>query len=143
MTREDALAELNATWKYRYDTEQYLSRDFWTIMKEPPYEGDCEDYALTLLWLMNDKSMRKFWWSLITYKAQMRRVITRNGGGHVVLKMGDSYCDNWTKEFVTWDVMSELGHKKNWWFYTPLDVAVKMLVGRIKRSIDSFLENKK
>lgn len=142
MTREEALAELNASWKYRYDTEQYDRRDHWTVMKEPPYEGDCEDYAITLLWLLCDRSMVEFWISLITYEAQLRRVITKNGVGHVVLKIGDEYCDNWTLEFVSWYEMKQLGHKKNWWFYTPLDVAVKMAVAKGRRWIENFLEQK-
>lgn len=143
MTREDALAELNETWKYRYDSEQFNRPEYWTIMKEPPYEGDCEDYALTLLWLLCDRSMFKFWVALFTYEAQIRRVITKNGGGHAVLKIGDDYCDNWTREFVSWYDMRQLGHKKSWWFYTPLDVAVKMLTARGRKWIDNFLENKK
>lgn len=124
---------LNETWKYRYDTEQYGSRDHWTIMKEPPYEGDCEDYALTLLWLMSGKSMVKFWFNIITMRVQLRRVITKNGGGHVVLRIGNLYADNWTKKFVSWEEMEKLGHKKFLWMYDPLLVVTKMIMATVAK----------
>ena len=129
---------LNQTWKYLYDTDQYGSRDYWTIMKEPPYEGDCEDYALTLLWLMSGKSMVHFWFNIITMKVQLRRVITDNGkgGGHVVLKIGNLYIDNWTKRFVSWEEMDKLGHKKYLWMYDPMSVILKMSVATVKKILN-------
>ena len=127
--------ELNETWKYRYDDEQYGTREYWTIMREPPYEGDCEDYALTLLWLISDKSLLTFWWNLITFKAQIRRVITKNGGGHAILRIGDLYADNWSKAFVDWSVMEGYGHKKYLWWYSPIGVLLKFFMGKVKRLI--------
>ena len=100
-------------------------------MKEAPYIGDCEDYALTLLWLISGKSMLKFWFNLITFKAQIRRVITKNGGGHAILRYGNMYADNWTLKFVEWEEMEKLGHKPFFWLYTPLDVALKLGIAKI------------
>ena len=74
---EREVEELNSTWAYKYDIDQYAQREYWQIMKEHPYVGDCEDYALTLLYLISGKSMWKFWWYLCTGKAQIRRVITK------------------------------------------------------------------
>lgn len=125
------LAELNDSWKYKYDEDQYASKEYWKIMKEAPYIGDCEDYALTLLWLISDKSMLKFWFNLITFKAQIRRVTTKNGGGHAILRYGNMYADNWTLKFVKWEEMEELGHKPFLWLYTPLDVALKLGIAKI------------
>jgi predicted transglutaminase-like cysteine proteinase len=124
------LAELNDSWKYKYDEDQYASKEYWKIMKEAPYIGDCEDYALTLLWLISGKSMLKFWLNLITFKAQIRRV-TNNGGGHAILRYGNMYADNWTLKFVKWEEMEKLGHKRFFWFYTPLDVAIKLGIAKI------------
>jgi hypothetical protein len=75
---EREVEELNSSWAYKYDIDQYAQREYWQIMKEHPYVGDCEDYALTLLYLISGKSMWKFWFYLITGKAQIRRVITKN-----------------------------------------------------------------
>jgi predicted transglutaminase-like cysteine proteinase len=125
------LQELNSTWAYKYDIDQYASKEHWKIMKKHPYVGDCEDYALTLLYLISGKSMLKFWMYLITGKAQIRRVITKNGGGHAVLRFGDMWADNWTKKFVSSEEMAKLGHKKHYWFYLPQDVAFKLLLAKI------------
>ena len=125
------LQELNSTWAYKYDIDQYASKEHWKIMKKHPYVGDCEDYALTLLYLISGKSMLKFWMYLITGKAQIRRVITKNGGGHAILRFGDMWADNWTKKFVSSEEMAKLGHKKHYWFYLPQDVAFKLLLAKI------------
>jgi len=131
---DEHIAHLNETWKYLYDDDQYGS-DTWHIIKEPPYEGDCEDYALTLLWLMSGKSMVNFWINVITMQAQLRRVITKKGEGHVVLRIGNLYADNWTQEFVTWEEMEEkCGHTKYLWMYDPILVVLKMFTSTLKKS---------
>lgn len=129
------LEELNSSWKYKYDEDQYASEEHWKIMKEAPYIGDCEDYALTLLWLISGKSMLKFWLNLITFRAQIRRV-TNEGGGHAILRYGNMYADNWTRKFVEWEEMEKLGHKPSLWFYTPLDVAVKLGLAKVMELIN-------
>lgn len=139
--KESHVDHLNETWKYLYDNDQYGS-DTWVIIKEPPYEGDCEDYALTLLWLMSDRSMVNFWVNIFTMQAQLRRVITKNGRGHVVLKVGELYADNWTQKFVTWEEMeSQCGHKKYLWMYDPILVVLKMFFSTLKRNSKKDLTN--
>lgn len=127
---EKELSELNSSWKYKYDEDQYATKEYWKIMKEAPYIGDCEDYALTLLWLISEKSMWKFWLNLITLRAQIRYV-KNDGGGHAVLRYGNMYADNWTLKFVEWKEMEKLGHKKVLWFFTPLDVAIKLGLAKV------------
>ena len=139
--KESHVDHLNETWKYLYDNDQYGSNT-WVIIKEPPYEGDCEDYALTLLWLMSDRSMVNFWVNIFTMQAQLRRVITKNGRGHVVLKVGELYADNWTQKFVTWAEMeSQSGNKKYLWMYDPILVVLKMFVSTLKRNSKKDLTN--
>jgi len=130
---EREVEELNSSWAYKYDIDQYAQREYWQIMKEHPYVGDCEDYALTLLYLISGKSMWKFWFYLITGKAQIRRVITKNERGHAVLRFGKYWADNWTKKFVKWEEMEKLGHKKYYWFYLPQDVALKLAMAKWKK----------
>ena len=48
------LEELNKKFKYRKDRDQYGSRDAWYVMNHEPYNGDCEDYSLTLLFNLKD-----------------------------------------------------------------------------------------
>ena len=127
---EKELEHLNEYWVYKYDVDQYAVKEHWQIMKEPPYIGDCEDYALTLLWLISGKSMWKFWFNILTFRAQIRYV--RNGGGHAVLRYENMYADNWTLKFVEWKEMEKLGHKKVLWLFSPLDVAVKLGIAKLR-----------
>ena len=46
---EREVEELNSSCAYKYDIDQYAKREHWQIMKNHPYVGDCEDYALTPL----------------------------------------------------------------------------------------------
>ena len=64
------VSHLNNTWKYRYDKDQYGKKDHWKVMKKPPYEGDCEDYSLTMLYLISEKSWFKFWLYFFLHKVK-------------------------------------------------------------------------
>ena len=125
------LAVLNKHWEYKYDKDQYASRDHWKVMTKAPYYGDCEDYALTALWLIGDKSWSKFWWRLFTFQAQLKLVHTKNGGGHGVLRYKNMYIDNWTKKFVTKEEMEKLGHVFQPVRFLPSTVAIKMLMAKV------------
>lgn len=132
--KEKHIKRLNSTYMYVYDTKVY-GFDKWRIMKEEPYLGDCEDYALTLLWFLSGKSMWNFWKNLFLGRAKIQRVLTKDGTGHVVLKIGDLYADNWTREFVSWSKMEEIGHKKFYWHYIPIEVVYKMTVSLLKKNL--------
>ena len=96
------LQNLNSRFQYKYDKDQYGRKEHWTIMQQPegPLVGDCEDYSLTLLWYLEGKSMRRFWWSLLTRKAEMW-FCKVNGEGHAVLKYNGKWIDNIEKEWVS------------------------------------------
>ena len=126
------VSHINKTWKYKYDKEQYKVSDHWKIMKEAPYVGDCEDYSLTVLYLISKKSWIKFWLHLFTFKAKICFVTTHTGGGHAVLKFGKLYIDNWSKKFVSKQEMEKLGHRFHPWRFLPTTVAIKMLLATIR-----------
>ena len=46
------LEHLNKNFKYVYDKNAYGKRDAWYVMKQLPFEGDCEDYSLTYLYAL-------------------------------------------------------------------------------------------
>ena len=54
----------NSKWRYRKDKHQYGMRDAWKIIystnAEGKYEGDCEDYALSILYRLAGESHLKF-----------------------------------------------------------------------------------
>ena len=55
VTADEALEveRLNDEFKYVRDSDQYGKRDAWYVMKNAPWDGDCEDYALTLLYRLS------------------------------------------------------------------------------------------
>ena len=129
---QEKVDHLNKTWKYRYDSEQFQTAEFWTILKEEPYQGDCEDYSLTLLYNINNKSMLGFWKDILTFKAKM--CFCRVGGvGHAVLRYDGMYIDNIQRKWHTKEHLEAQGYKFSRWFYTPIDVVTKLyIIGKIK-----------
>ncbi len=72
---------LNGRFSYRPDM-----REDWQILRgEGAVSGDCEDYALTLIWLWEGRSMLRFWWALIICRYVLWQCRGPGGGGHVVL----------------------------------------------------------
>ena len=127
------LKDFNTLYNYKYDPD---GRDLWRVIKpvEEVYRGDCEDYALSVLYYVVCKeSWLKFWWMLFTFSAEICGCDTKNGG-HAVLRVGSMYIDNWTKEWVDRAHMKSLGHKFWSWNYAilPTTVAIKMLLGKRK-----------
>ena len=120
------LDTFNSLFEYKAD-----QGDQWRIPKivNGKILGDCEDYALGVLYyVIAEKSLFKFWLLLLT-KAKIHYV--RNNGGHAVLQLDGKYIDNWTKEFVTKEHMESLGHKFHWGFYLTYQVALKMLFTKV------------
>lgn len=63
--------------------------DSWRILKNPtgPLQGDCDDFAVTALWIAEGKSMLRFWWALWTGRATIWRVQGRTTQpSHAVLE---------------------------------------------------------
>lgn len=88
--------------RFRYTSDQFRWLDDWRIMKRDDhglFKGDCEDFALTLLWELANQSMWRFWWLQITFQAVMWQVTTASGNGHAVLWYRGAWADctqpNW------------------------------------------------
>lgn len=97
------LQRLNKRFRYQYDKDQYGRREYWAIMlnQSGPLVGDCEDYALTALWFLEDQSPKKFLWALLTKKAKIWFCHAPNGEGHAVLEYHGMLTDNWQKKWCT------------------------------------------
>ncbi len=111
----DSLYEVSVKFEYREDTVG-IKNDNWVVMKEQggKYYGDCEDFALTVFWLMCNKSIFVFLWNLlISGKFQLHGVKSNgaNDINHCVGSIGDFWFDNWTKEaFVQRKFLEKTGH---------------------------------
>ena len=82
------LKDFTEIYVYKFDP----SYDQWRILKGDKYEGDCEDFALSVLYyVVCNESLLAFWYELIFGKAKIHYV--SNDGGHAVL--------NWTVSIST------------------------------------------
>lgn len=114
------LEEFNKNFKYVPDT-----KDSWRVLKHP-YEGDCDDYAITVLYLI-EKGWFKVWLSLLTFKAIIWFVKDPKGQNHAVLwHKNYGYIDNW---FPYW--RSTLAPHKKIMPVIVTTIAIKLFLGKI------------
>ena len=139
--RNKIVSDFNKKWKYRYDKEQYGMADAWCIIRSESesgkFEGDCEDYALSLLWRLSDKNDLKMWWMLITRQAGICGVgRSKTKMTHAVLRYKGEYVDNWTKKFGPKSAIEE-NHTFHWLYGHGLHhfTVIKMLMSKIVRTI--------
>ena len=122
------LEHLNKNFKYVYDKNAYGKRDAWYVMKQVPFEGDCEDYSLTYLYEVSGRSYIKMFWNLI-FGGYKIKFCTVRGEGHAVLRYKERYLDNIQKEWCRKDYLEDKGydfHKSQYWWNI---VAVKLVQG--------------
>ena len=128
------LIDFNNRYSYRFDPK---GRDQWRVLRPnalDQYHGDCEDFALSVLYyVICNESWLKFWWLLLTGKAKLCYVVTKNDAGHAVLRYGDQYIDNWTMKWTSKEMMEALGHKFHAWRFLPTTIAIRMLKAKLER----------
>ena len=113
MTREkidSILKDVVDNFEYTPDPMRYDVADCWRVMKEKPYKGDCEDFSLTVLYNLSNRSYWKMFWYLLTGRAKIHYV-TINDAGHAVLRWELYYTDNITKKWVARYQMDDLGFR--------------------------------
>lgn len=103
--------------------------DFWQVhKKDGPFVGDCEDFALTLLYRLSGKSMFKFWLNLITFRAVLWHCKTKSGSGHLILwYKGGHWADNTMRSWYRELSMPHMLLFPWPWPFLPL----KMLIGKV------------
>lgn len=107
--------------RFRYRAE---ARDRWSLLDGPGLvRGDCEDFALTVAWIVCGRSWWRFFWAVLLCRVVFWHV--RLGGrGHMMLWVrGAGWIDN---NYPTWSLRPKF---RRWW---PLWVLVwaKFLKGR-------------
>ena len=122
------LNTFNALFEYRSE-----EGDQWRIPKvEDKILGDCEDYALGVLYyVVCEESLFNFWLFLLLGRAKIHYVKNDNEG-HAVLQVDGEYIDNWTKDWVSKRHMEAIGHKFHFLFYLTYQVALKMLYTKVR-----------
>lgn len=113
----DPLDELRQKFRYVGD-----KKDKWTILCGENWGGDCDDFALTALWLISGKSWLRFWWMIITFQAMFWQASTP-GGPHIMLWVKEKgWIDNWYRKWS-----SGPRHKRVFPYIAPF-LAIVLLV---------------
>lgn len=111
--------------RFVWETDGKLD-SYHILASEGPIYGDCDDFAVTVLYELVGHNILKFWWWLITFKACLWFVTSVRGGPHVVLWVrGSGYTDNFRESFSP----TENLHKKRFPILWPI-VAFKLLLGK-------------
>jgi hypothetical protein len=132
MNTQQALDLLNERFVYQADRPGLVDR--WHILSgDGPWRGDCEDYALTLMWLVSDRSWLKFWLALLTFRHVMWHVrVGPNRTGHALVKINGQWYDNIQQRPVSAELLESEGYH---WSHPiiPPAVAVLMLITWIRK----------
>lgn len=126
---KECATALNAIFKYVADEEQYGTKEYWVFLNGTRIKGDCEDYSLALLRMM-EKSTWKAIKALWEGKANMHYV-TYNGEGHAMLEYNKYWIDNiqkqWKGKYSIFDGKQyKYGHR-----YNMFTIISKLLVAKI------------
>ena len=140
-TEDKIIKDFNAKWKYRKDKDQYGMADAWKIIYsedgEGKYVGDCEDYALSILWRLAGRSQLKMWWLLVTHQAGICCVgPSKTKVSHAVLRYKGQWVDNWTRKLgpkseIEKNHTFHFFYGYGWAYFT----AIKMLTSKVVRTI--------
>ena len=134
MDKGEAVAKVNNVFEYQYDSDQYQVADYWRVldMSQDKDQGDCEDYALTVGWMLADQSPMKFLWMILTKKIKIC-FISYVDGGHAVLEYEGLLVDNWKKEWTPRSIYEKDYAQYKWeykFYYNPLVVVKKLIQGK-------------
>lgn len=120
----DAVDYVAKRFVYKEDPKSWWP-DYWFVMKEKDGKmyGDCDDFAVTVLWLVCKRNLLKFFWHvLFTHKHKVYRVRSNNSStyNHLIGRVDDYWFDNWTLKALDKETFfKKTGHKmpeKAWVF---------------------------
>jgi predicted transglutaminase-like cysteine proteinase len=138
MDAKEANKTVAAKFQYITDKKKYGFFETWSIMdmSKEIWEGDCEDYSLTVLWLMSGEKTSTFVKNVLfnrDYRMHFVKYI-RTGEGHAVLSYKGEFCDNIQKK---WFKEGSAAYKKydwKWPVFGPL-VIINLLIGKIVKKV--------
>ena len=106
------------------------SKDTWRILSDGPLIGDCEDYALTALYIEVGHSIPKTLLSLALGRGKILACYSPNGLGHAVLQYKGECIDNWEKRWVSKGELEDQRYKFKGISYLWISSFIKLLKGR-------------
>lgn len=126
ITGEMKAAEKLMNQKFIYEKDGIDSWSVLDIDNRDKVYGDCDDYSLTLAWILSGRSLPKLCWNTLILKTRFYFTKSKqNNIGHLVLKYNGYYIDNienyWREDII---------HKKV--FLLPLPIAlIKYGIGKL------------
>lgn len=133
---------MNIVDAVKYVREKFIYRtdpkilDYWTVMPERNGRmlGDCDDFAITAIWLTCDRNLFKFIVNvMLLHKYRFYFAKTRTGERHLVGYASGLYFDNWTKSALSKEeFLAKTGHKIYFFFPSPI-MLLPLLSGFILR----------
>jgi len=121
------LFEFNSRFQYKSDG----SLDTWRILKSKgdvnaPMEGDCDDYAATVLYITEGWSIWRWWMAILTFRAVFWYCRDPSNQSHICLwHRYHGWIDNHYPEWST-----ECRHRLRFPALLPI-AALKMFLGRL------------
>jgi hypothetical protein len=94
----ESIKEVSDKFVYTADKTGDFIKDNWFVMSETDgeYRGDCEDYALTVLYILAGGYF-KMLWNLLIGKYSLHIVASAGDVlNHCVGRVDDMWFDNWT-----------------------------------------------
>lgn len=120
-------------WCYEYDKKV----DNWEILRpdsQGKFYGDCDDFALTALYILEKRSLMKFWFALITRRGKIHFVEV-GGEGHAVLEYNGLYIDNIQRRWCSKKELQSWVEPYFFRYRTKVPViAYKMTLGQLKKA---------
>ena len=121
MEVKEAVKYVADRFSYRADPKVF---DYWSVMLErnKVMTGDCDDFALTSIWKICDKSILKFIVNvMILHRYRIYFSKTMRGGKHAVGYANGLWFDNWSKEALPEEeFLQRTKHTVHFFFPLPL-----------------------
>jgi hypothetical protein len=116
--------------RFTYEADKGAEKLHWRVLDETDPRGDCEDYALTVAYIVAGGSWRRFWLDQFLGRAQVWAGKLPGGGGHAALwYRGRGWIDNTTGE---WRAEPPL---RRWFPVVPPLLAILMAPWPIKLAL--------
>lgn len=134
MKWDDAIKAVNSRFTYKSDKKNYTIPEVWKFLGKTG-EGDCEDYSLTVLWLVCEKNILKFFKLLLTGEYKLHFVKMSSGAGHLVMEHNGMFVDNIVKKPVVKEFLEQHYKYKFVYRYIFPHVVIKMVFGFVIGSV--------
>jgi predicted transglutaminase-like cysteine proteinase len=138
MNAEQANKLVASKFKYVTDKLKYGFFETWSVIdiSKPVWEGDCEDYSLTVLWLMSDKKKKTFLFNILLSPDYRMNFVKYKATkeGHAVLSYKDKFCDNIQQKWFT--KKDEEYTRYDWkWPIFGFIVCINLVLGKIIKRV--------